>query len=222
MMEENNNIFEPETVYYPDRERLEVFEKQISLLDTLLEEFKTADMTTSEAINIFFSRVKQVYQDYQHQLSELQYDILSEFKDLPGFKNWFKKLLPEGKKEKEDPYQKFALYRLSKTDMINKLNVLMKQQAKSLVFNALLIDIYYTALEKLYMIKKGVPTVTIKPSELGMPLGKKIAMEILIENKDRKVVAEKYGVKAPNVRSYIHDWKPKLEKEGLLQAKITS
>ena len=50
--------------------------------------------------------------------------------------------------------------------MIGKMNNLMRLQAKSLIFNAVLVDIYFTALEKLYMIRRA-PLIPASKKELS-------------------------------------------------------
>lgn len=217
-MGDEERIFEPETIYYPDRDKLDVFEKQIGLLDSMLEEFKSADVTTKEAVEVFFQRVKQVYQDYQHQLTEIQYDILSEFRDIPGFKNWFKRLLSdEANKKKENAFEKFKLYGLTKTDFIDKMKRLMRYQAKSLIFNAILNDIYYSGLEKLYMISKNpfIPDTKVAKSE-----GERLAHLHYNEGKLVKDIAKNLGKPAKDIWALIAPHKNKVLKTPLTQSNI--
>lgn len=143
-------LFQPETAYYPEKGKLDVFEKQIDFLEQIFNDLNSTDITDAEGIKIYHSRLQQVYGDYQHQLTELRFDILSQFKDLPEFKDWFKKFVNQkDERNKPDPFAKYRLYRLTKTELIDRMRMLMETLAKEITFTAYLMDIFYKSTSRL-------------------------------------------------------------------------
>lgn len=221
--QEDNELFSPDTNFMPGKEEIDVFSQQINNLSKTLEALKNTTFSNKTDVRVFVETIKGINFAYENQLAEIRFDILKEFEMLPEYQKWFKLLqdTEKTKDEKDLEFKKIQLYTIPKTEWIRKLERLMKLEAKHLQFNALLKNIMYNSLIKVYQEGEIKPVIVHVPAE-KIPQGKRIAIDRLVHKISITDLVSKYNKPPGQISPLISKWKKKLEEEGLLQASVPS
>jgi len=190
-----------------ERAKLEEYEKNISKLEETKKKFE--EMTLDSAANIaeFKGRIQEVYNAYQHHLTEMSVDIIDLFENNPRAQKWFFPFFNKINKKrlmKNTVFTDFIPWELTTTDWINRDNQLVPLLAKYIIYSSFLLENYWMALEK--MCNRIAPEIK-KPVELALEeYERQKAMNPNITMKD---IAPKYNTTANYMMVYKSENKEK-------------